>query len=109
MDNRRLHVHLALISADRAGHLPRGGNNAFDHACASRKFVRDCAHADGERLVYCESHGPDVSCPFNLVKGKDYELRFGGDEGYGFIELLNPAGIVTISGWPGSDGDWGKE
>jgi hypothetical protein len=56
------------------------------------------ARADGDVLRSCFSpNGTAVSCPVDLVKGRDYLLFRHGDGTAGRVELVNPAGAVTVS------------
>jgi hypothetical protein len=60
------------------------------------------AWADGDVLRSCGSpNGTAISCPVNLVKGRDYRLFRHGDGTEGRVELVNPVGVVTISLYPG--------
>src|SRR4051812_38668075 len=66
---------------------------------AAPAFVRGVpARADGDVLRSCFSpNGTAVSCPVDLVKGRDYLLFRHGDGTAGRVELVNPAGAVTVS------------
>ena len=57
------------------------------------------ARADGVQMVLCytSSVGEVKECPTNLVKGQDYEIIVDDYDDNGTIELVNPAGITTIS------------
>src|SRR3954469_15565245 len=56
------------------------------------------ARADGDVLRSCFSpNDTAVSCPVELVKGRDYLLFRHGDGTAGKVELVNPAGAVTLS------------
>jgi hypothetical protein len=86
-------------------------------ASAAAGTAAGAATADGAAVVTCVAQGipsgsgpptPGESvCPANLTKDRDYELLIG--EGDGTIELINPAGVVTIS-VPGSyDGNFKRD
>src|SRR3954463_10362790 len=56
------------------------------------------ARADGDVLRSCFSpNDTAISCPVDLVKGRDYLLFRHGDGTAGKVELVNPAGAVTVS------------
>jgi hypothetical protein len=56
------------------------------------------ARADGDVLRSCSSpNDTAISCPVDLVKGRDYLLFRHGDGTSGRVELVNPAGAVTVS------------
>ena len=60
------------------------------------------AHADGTQIVRCDApnQGDTAECSFDLVKGQDYALVAGEDDTYSgnqSTELINPAGVVTIT------------
>src|SRR4051794_28648955 len=56
------------------------------------------ARADGDVLRSCFSPSNSaISCPVDLVKGRDYLLFRHGDGTAGKVELVNPAGAVTVS------------
>lgn len=69
------------------------------------------ARADGVALINCwtSRETPDVSCPVDLVQGRDYELRVAGDQGAGTVELVNPAGQVLFNLDAANDGAFGRE
>jgi hypothetical protein len=62
-------------------------------------------------MCVADGGGVTTTCPVELVKGQDYELRGGGDERSGLVELVNPAGAVTVSfhGHRAGDGDVARE
>ena len=56
------------------------------------------AHANSGIVRTCRSpDGAAVSCPVDLVEGHDYLLLRHGDGTAGRVELVNPAGAVTLA------------
>jgi hypothetical protein len=56
------------------------------------------AHANSGIVRTCTSpDGAAVSCPVDLVKGHDYLLLRHGDGTAGKVELVDPAGAVTVA------------
>lgn len=69
------------------------------------------ARADGTNLGECyleDGPGP-TSCSYDLVKGGDYGIRRASEQGRGTIELVNPAGVATVTMDASTDGATGQE